>query len=489
MRTRFVSLLLALALFFAIPAYAGTLSFSPGLDAWGAAHESGTSINLTAQADVTAWPDLTPETLAAIQAWLAGRQLSLTVQGKDSLAQLLAGDQALLSLQTGQDEETAFLTLDAQNGQPAARYVSGLDNPPWQALLGQDAWLPDLAAFENAILKLAQAALPHLVAFEKPVKTATSIKNVGSGKSQLVYTLNKEEAQAFWQAASGDLLPLLDTAIAAVTKEQAKELSNALRAMQPTGALTIKRILDADEQDLGLQITGTVQVDGKTRKLTLFGGMVDKGLYISFKLPATRGNDTLTAQISFASDKGKLTGDWRTSLIAGKHRRNTTGSITLKSVMAEDGERVSGKLSLTDRVTGEEKRTIEYVITPDIRFSGDSLDGSLILQEMAGKKTRREIKLMLTGSLGAPMTPLAPMTEMDLRAATPEQVAAAAQQVKTAFMPLMTDYLLQLPLEIRKLVLHDLGRDARTEGESVPVVTQDNSPFTVIDESIKEETP
>jgi hypothetical protein len=78
---------------------------------------------------------------------------------------------------------------------------------------------------------------------------------------------------------------------------------------------------------------------------------------------------------------------------------------------------------------------------------------------------------------------------MDLRAATPEQVAAAAQQVKTAFMPLMTDYLLQLPLEIRKLVLHDLGRDARTEGESVPVVTQDNSPFTVIDESTKEETP
>lgn len=146
MRTRFVSLLLALALFFAIPAYAGTLSFSPGLDAWGAAHESGTSINLTAQADVTAWPDLTPETLAAIQAWLAGRQLSLTVQGKDSLAQLLAGDQALLSLQTGQDEETAFLTLDAQNGQPAARYVSGLDNPPgkpcWGRMPGCRIWPP-----------------------------------------------------------------------------------------------------------------------------------------------------------------------------------------------------------------------------------------------------------------------------------------------------------------------------------------------------------
>lgn len=489
MRTRLISLLLALTLLFVIPAYAGTLSFSPGLDTWGTAHEQGTSMNLKAQADLYAWPDLSPETLAAIKAWLAGRQLSLSVQGKDSLAQLMAGDKALLSLMTGQEGQTAFLALDAHKGQPAARYVSGLDKPPWQALLGQDAWLPDLGAFDDAIRKLAQAALPHLAAFEKPVKTATSIKNVGSGKSQLVYTLKKEEAQAFWQAASGDLLPFMDAAIAAVSKKQARELSGSLRTMQPTGTLIIKRILDAEAQDIGLQITGTMEVDGKTRKLTLFGGVADKGLYISFKLPATRGNDTLSAQISFAWDKGNLTGDWRTALVLGKHRRNTTGSIALKSIMAEDGERVSGKLSLTDRVSGEEKRTAEYVFTPDIRFTDSSLEGSLLFQEMAGKNVRRDIKLMLTGSLGAPMTKLAPLTEMDLRTATPEQIEAAAQKVKTALMPLITDDLLQLPLEIRKLILHDLGRDARTEGESVPVVTPDNNPFTVIDESTKEETP
>ncbi|NLX83507.1 MAG: hypothetical protein GXZ04_06815 [Clostridiales bacterium] len=482
MRTRFFCLMMALALLFLIPLSAGTLSFSQGLTEWSQALEAGRSLGVTAQFELTAWPNLTPQTVNAIQTWLAGHQLSLVVKGQDSLAQLLAGDQALLSMQAGQDTESAALTLFTPDEQPPARYLGDLMQPPWQVLLGQDTWLPDLNAFQTALTNLGQAALPHLAAFEKPVKTSTSIKNVGIGKSQLVYTLKKDEAQAFWQAVSADLLPLMDAAVFAVTNKQAKALTESLRTMKPEGTLIIKRILDADGQDLGLQVTGTVAVDGKTRKLTLFGGVVDKGLYISFKLPSTRGSDTFTAQISFTADKGKLAGDWRVLIVAGKHRRNLTGKLNLKSLVDESGERISGKFSLSDRITGDVKSTLEYVITPDIHFTGNTLQGSLLLQEMSGKTARKEIRLALTGALDAPFAALVPMTEMDLRTAAPGQVSAAAEKVKTAFLPLITEFLMAQPLETRRLILHDLGRDARTQGESVPVTNADHNPFTVIDD-------
>lgn len=472
-----------------------TLSFSPGLTAVSQRLDRGHAYGIQVEAQLAAWPDLNPETLEALQAWLAGHQLAITLQGqgesRDSLAALLQGQRQLLTLSTHETPQEAQMLLGGEN-QPLTRYLGTAAQPPWQTLLGLDTAFPDPAAAGAQLISFGQAALPFLTVYEKPVKTATTIKNVGRGSTQMVYTLKKDEALLLYQEAREQLLPPLKATLEALLPGQADSLGSALDSLQPDGSLTIKRILDKEDQDLGLQITGQVQLHGKARRLTLFGGVTDSGLYLSLRLPATRGNDTLSLQLSILDAPGQLKGDWRYESVTGKDRHRMNGSLSLTSIIKEGVERVTGKITGTSRRTGGNAASFEFLIKPDLEIWEDSLTGSLLLQELSGKKAVRELTLRLSGQPAPAFAPPAPMAEIDLNTAESTQLPAISGRVQQAFIPVLTEFLMGLPLATRQLVLHDLGRDQRTQGDSVPAGILPLPTFVVTDESIpttKEENP
>lgn len=472
-------------------------ALSPGLAEISRFYEQGGSYTLNVSAQLNAWPDLTEQTLSALQEFLKDKQLLLQVKQEDetrhSLARLTDGALGFFVLSAREDRFSAAMTLQVPDSLAATRYLGSPDLPPWQALLGVDPNLPDLLAARSALAGIVQGALPLLLPEEKPVKTSVTIKNVGRGASQLVYALKTEQAAAFWEQASPSLLPAFDSLFKALLMGKAPSASASLRTLKPLGALTVKRFLEKNGQDLGLQITGTLELDGKARQLTLFGGQSEDGLYLSIKLPARRGSDTLEVQLSLAYVLGSVKGDWRLKTVIGKDRLDASGNISLKSVVEDAAERLTGSLTAKIRRSGAVTQSFDYVLKPDLFLSGTVLEGTLQFQEPKGKTIRKDIIFTMKGAMEEAFQPLTALAEVDLLGASEQQTALAAAQVRNALVPSFSRFLQSLSLDTRLLVLHDLGRERRTRGESVSPLNEIISQFTVIDEtgpfSTKEDTP
>lgn len=470
----------------------------PALDALESHLEAGQVYGLSVGVQLKAWPDLTDRTLQAVQDWLSNRKLQLSLEHRDevrsSQARLTYDGQEMLGLfmQTGADNAD-FIVSDTSNA-PLTRYTGTLAQPPWQVLLGVDAALPDWGKAQAALQAIAEAALPHLLEAEKPVKTSTSIKNAGRGASQLVYTYKMADAQALWQAMAGDVLPHLDNLFGALLMEHAQAATTSLRTLEMKGALTIKRILDKDDRDLGLQITGTMALDGVNRKLTLFGGQSDTGAYLSLKLPATRGNDTLELQLSLPEKEGELAADWRLKWVSGKDSLNTTGVIALKSKPADLGETLNGSITLKVRRRGSVSDDTEYALKPVLTFSGLNLDGSLTLQITEGTRLSKDLLFTLTGTPEEALVAPTAQAVTNVSALTPAQLALESARVQGVLVPQLTAWLSELPYEDLRLILHDLGRERRADSDApLPPPLNDFPAFTVTDATnpppTKEDTP
>lgn len=458
-------------------------ALSPALETLLSGYENSRAYRLSVSARMDAWPDLTEQSLAALQSWLAGQRLEVVLRREGShrraIARWMEDGHTVFTLATDQGPQEASLTLEVPSSLPATRCLGSPALPPWQVLFGGVPQLPDPAAAGQAWSDLCQAALPHLLPMEKPVKTAISIRNAGRGASQLVYAFNKEQAQAFWQAAGPDLLPAMDRLLLALAPSRAAALSDSLRTLEIRGALNVKRILDKQGENLGLQVTAILGLDGATRKLTLFGGRSDSGVYLGLKLPATRGSDTIEAQLSLATKPGNTKGDWKYKTVSGKDRVDASGKVALTSSAQAEGERLGGSLSARIRRDGI---TTDYEVAPDLLLTQDALTGSLRLREFAGKAVRREVSLALEMSPADSAAMPVPLAEIDLLSLDDDARSQAAERVSAALVPAMRRWLATLPGDTRRLVLHDLGRDrrARAEGAVPPVNAED---FTVTDET------
>ena len=472
-------------------------ALSPGFAEISRFFTQGGSYTLNVSAQLNAWPDLTEQTLSALQIFLEDKQLLLQVQQEDetrhSLARLTDGALDLFALSAREDRFSAAMTLQVPDSLAATRYLGSPDLPPWQTLLGLDPNLPDPHTARSALAGIVQGALPFLLPEEKPVKTSVTIKNVGRGASQLVYALKTEQAAAFWEQASPGLLPAFDSLFNALLMGKAPAASAGLRTLKPLGALTVKRFLDKEGLDLGLQVTGTLELNGKARQLTLFGGQSADGLYLSFKLPAKRGSDTLEAQLSLAYALGSVQGDWRLKTVNGKDRLDASGAISLNSAVEDGAERLFGSLSAKIRQSGAVTQSFDYTLKPDLLYTGNALEGTLQFQERKGKAIRKDITFTLEGAMEEALQPLTALAEVDLLSASERQTALAVAQVRNALVPSFSRFLQSLSLDTRLLVLHDLGRERRTQGESVSPLNEIISQFTVIDDtgplSTKEDTP
>ncbi len=456
--------------------------FSPAVSALNQAYLSGQAYALRLSVKALAWPDVSPETLAALQGWLDTAQLSLSLgkeEGRETaLAQLSGNGQPVFTIMNRIGGEQADMTLEVPGSLAATRYVGTKALPPWQRLLGALPRLTDVSEAGSALKQIAALSLARLLPFEKAVKGGVSIKNAGRAASQLVYALKAEETQALWEQAGPELLPLL-ARLADELPFLNEGFLHSLGTLVFTRSFTLKRYLNGDGSDLGLQITGTMEFDGQARKLTLFCGQSDKGLYLSLKCPASRGGDTLEIQVSLAYAAGRVQGDWRYKTIFGEEKLEASGKADLKSNPEAAGERIFGNLSMRLKTP---VRTADFLLTPDFRLKDGTAQGTLGYSEREGKSVIRDLAFTLdllpAGEIKGPEA----LAEIHLDQAGGEQATLSAAQVRLALMPALKEFLFSLPLPARLLVLHDFGRVRRTQGESVaPLVDGQIYQFTVTD--------
>lgn len=497
MRIRNVTALILSALLCAVSAQA---TFSPGLTELAGQFHAGEPLRVGLTAEISAWPDISDKTLDAYQAWLQDASLSLFLKkgkgGDSGAARLSHQNQTIFSLFTGTDAAQTDMRLMILGG-AVTRYLGTQDNPPWQVLLGAGEPLPDLMESYKALRNLAALCFAHLKPYEKTLDKSISIKNAGRGASQLVYTLKKDDANALWAQASPELLPVFERMFSALPREMAGRAQQALLALSFTSGFEVKRFLTKEGADMGLQITGAMMINGVTRRMTLYGGISNKGLYLSFKLPATRGQDTLEAQLSLVFDEGVIRGDWRYRQTAGREKLDASGKVNLKNARDDGNENITGKLTAKIRQSGATERSLNYELTPSFRITDRGAEGTLALLVTEGKRLVQDVSLGFDlTSADMPSLPEA-LAEVDLSGADKGQFEYAKNQLRASLLAPLQEFLFSFPMDTRLLILHDWGRVQRTGGTGVdpldPLTSSGDNSFTVSDitdlEITKEENP
>ena len=497
MRVRRVTAFILSAL---LCAHSAQAAFSPGLTELAGQYDAGEPLRVDLTAEISAWPDISVKTQGAYQAWLQDASLSVFLKkgkgGEDGAARLSHQDQTIFSLYTRMDTVQADMRLMIL-GSAVTRYLGAPESPPWQVLLGAGEPLPDLMESYKALRDLAALCFVHLKPCEKTLDKSITVKNVGRGASQLVYALKKDDANALWAQASPELLPVFERMFTALPREMAGRARQALLALSFTSELEVKRFLTKEGTDMGLQITGAMMINGVTCRMTLFGGISNKGLYLSFKLPATKGADTLEAQLSLVFDEGVIRGDWRYRQTAGKEKLDASGKVNLKNARDDGNENITGKLTAKIRQSGATERSLNYELTPSLRMTDRRAEGTLALAVTEGKRLLQDVTLGFGVTPDdMPALPEA-MAELDLSGADKSQIEYAKNQLRVSLLAPLQEFLFSLPMDTRLLVLHDWGRDQRTGGTGVdpldPLTSSGDSDFTVSDvtdlEITKEENP
>ncbi len=442
---------------------------------------------LAGEASLTldAWPDLTPETLSAMQAWLAFLRLSFYAgEGQSGLA-LNDGSRQVFKAQSRHAGEASSLTLMAPGGLAPTEYVGTKDAPPLETLFGVGV-IPDFRGLAVALPRLGEALAAGLVPYEKPQATKTSLKGVGRAESRLNYALSVEEASAWWQQSLPQVRAIWAEAAAGLPKGWREAGEGAIESLAFTGKLTARRLLDGDGKDLGFQVTAPIEAMGQGYKLDVTCGFrAETGLYLSLKLPAVKGRDRLESAITLAfADKDgrpRLKGDYSLSQTLGGDKRTISGKVDI----ARGAEHLSGEITAQVRHTGDAPLKRDHLLAPEFSLKGNELTGSLRWVEAEGKNTLRDLTLTLRLGPGGEDAAMTPQARVDLRGADDLARGHAARQAAEALIPYLREKLLTLPQATRLLVLHDWGRERRALGEAQTPALPEAQPdlFTVVDDT------
>lgn len=181
--------------------------------------------------------------------------------------------------------------------------------------------------FDEALPALYEAALPQEAPPEPTLRRA-QVKNVGLSTQRTAVQVTSAQLEAF--------RPALEEAVAALSAHlpHAGNLRAWAAAMQPVGDLTLTRLEDEAGAPVAWQLTGRIASGGQdTRQLTFYGGVHGLDAYISLKLPARSGRNSL----QWVVDLNDRTGGKENTL---------TGTITYKRAMNGDSYTVKDTVDL-----------------------------------------------------------------------------------------------------------------------------------------------
>lgn len=461
---------------------AGVFLLSPGLA--GCAGLAG-----EARLEIAAWPDLVPESLFAMQEWLAALSLKLYAGEDRSTFTLLDGQREVFTADSRQAGREHSLLLEVPGALAPTEYLGTVDAQPLQTLFGAPV-LPDFTGVPEALARLMDALMEGLAPFEASQATRTTIPKVGRAASRLHYVLSADEANAWWQAALPGLLAIVREGTSGLPGAWREAAEQGLKTLRFTGKLTLRRLLDEAQEDLGLQVTAGIEVLGEAWKLELTAGYrAETGLYISLKLPAARGRDRWEALISLALSHKEgvphTKGDYSLTRVKAGDKRALAGKADLALTPEGGGERLTGTLTAQARYSGSVTLKRDHRLTADLLLEAGGAAGTLNWTEAEGKTALRDLTLSLGVSPGAAPAETSPQARVDLGEAAPAAWEHAARQAENALVPYLRERMLQMPQDTRLLVLHDWGRVRRALTESSMALIPDRGPgaFTVTEDA------
>ncbi|MGI6654890.1 MAG: hypothetical protein ACOX55_12415 [Christensenellales bacterium] len=466
---------LALVLCMLMLATSAQAAIMPELEALIGRVDQGLALHLTLSAQIQEWPAVSAQTLPVVQNVLQDTKLDMTVSNQTVQATLHKADAALAglfldSLADGREALTLTpggLTYIADAGQLVNSFL--LQGERVSAPLNGAEWL--------AVLIGVRRTLPNILFplddYGNDRKQSISIKNVGTARSRIEYTLSAEEWNALWPLVLYQLEQSTEFAQSIGTTLH-KRVLNFLGTITFESKCTLKRFLDTDGADMGWQFTGQVgHMGSNVRKVTLYGGINDAtGLYLSLKLPAISGRENLSLVASFTWKERKgtttMTGDFNLKTVTGPD--SITEHIKVNLKRGGENQALTGKVVWDSSTGGTVKQKSSLTIKPELIAHDNMVDGTLDVLMTAQGSTA--FAGLLTVSLQPADMPTPPpsLRTVDLSLLTEKQLMEERNTLSNLVAMPLWMYASQLPDAQRRSFLHDLGRDTRTQGETVPVM-------------------
>ncbi len=369
-------------------------------------------------------------------------QLNGNDRGREALNSFLSPLAARVAL----DKETARLALLADGAEFASLALASGEWPdpgtmPHRALE---------AVFSEALPALYEACLP-VEEPPEPEERSVSIRNLGRSPRRTTLTVMPEQF-----AGAETALASLRECVArlSVHLPHAAELNAWMSELNAASALTLKRLEGEDGQALAWQLTGSIASGGKdVRKLTLYGGVKGNDAYVSLKLPARSGKNSLTLTVELKDKAGAKKNTW-TGTVTYKRSMNgeaCTCKDTLKLENEHDGgERITG--TLKREYTAGGIKTV-WTLTPSLRDDGGGLTGTLTLKKKHAQTQVWQASLNVSLTAGAEQG---------------ESASGGMAEFSAGALAYLTRYRDALPEADRRLLDHMLRTDAWMNGTAVP---------------------
>ena len=434
----------------------------------GAKAEEPRGLRLEVTCGAETLPSLSGDALAAARAGLAALRLRLFAGEDRARMTLLYGDgETLLDVCT-QGKKIWFPLSGSAYEAPkdALALLTGSTPDIPEVCLLPGRW-PAMAARMFGALEAAKPG--------KAVQKTATVKNAAAAASRVEYALTGEEMTALWpvllKEMEPDILAVLGDATGA-----------ALNGLIFSGDWSVKRLLDADGQDMGIQASGKGGPEGDIRKITLQYGFTEKkGGHFSLSAPAVKGKNTfkLTCdlKISAKSEKTSYTLDGSYTRKLGAEAASAEWEGKMQRSPGEAGEEWAGSLM----VSANFGQKAVYTLRPTLTRDETGLHGDVRVQKKQGKTETLDVTLHLALSEETGEMPPVPAVVNRLTGLTDEQAAQVLSGETQGLSRALLRWLGTLPPETRTQFTHQLhGENWLTRQESIPPLTENTEdPWTV----------
>ena len=430
---------------------------------------AGDGLTLTARVKADALSPLSIDTLSAINEWLDGLAVTVSI-GKNRNADVSLLGESILRADVQRMGDYTLTTFSPDGGS----YLTAAEAPDALTLLcGRDYEWPDPSGFPGSYVKLAPQLYEKLASHVTPKKSreGTSIRNASKATSSEIYTFTGDDLNEFWPRVLDTLLPAMEEALADQPGLCAKA-EELLESIAFSGECKFKRFLNKDGEDMGLQFTGNAALEDDKRKVTLFYGFTpEKGGYLSFSAPGVKNknNFKLTCSVKMTGKKNA-----NTLAIEGTYSRTfnsktVSGSLNanLKNTLTDEDEKWSGKVTVT-RTENKVKST--WTLTPALTFDDEGLSGLVSMQKKEGNKTTVKASFDIkAGPYEEGVLPAAGSAK-DLRDASVERAQATVQDEMDPLVSALIELIEPLTEKERTGILNDLRSDAWFNSPMTPAL-------------------
>lgn len=389
---------------FLVTGASAEIQLVPQIEQW----DTSLPMEITLSADVKTHMPFDENRCAQLNALLKHISLRLNTSADDQgdlsrLAVLVDGYKALQVLQK---EEKG--TVQAQlSWQPEVTFTGGEN--ALLLLLGQEASQMDLCGFTGEEVlwlddgaELMAAVGTSLEEFGKATSIKTAIKNMGTARKKITYTIPKTQTDAFAQAIAKHCPEgVLKDFLAGLTYSGQQKLILWL-----TGEGAVIRAEYAGK--CGPDESSLRQVSLKWRMRRDDTAVRDD---LTLKTPAVKGNDYNTVTVIRDLSQGKkktinYTLDFSETVRADKKKSSRSAEVELTSKPEGEGNRLKGSLMVKQQLPGEDA-IASMQIQPDLLVGNDSgtplVAGVVNVQELRGKAVLEDADVHVQVSAGTLM--------------------------------------------------------------------------------------